>query len=681
MGLEHAESVSALPDTGEEAALPDPGKRPRTLGMVRSTSMPLPPALAKAIEQGRAQDTAEMLLRTFPEHHVEAVSYALTVRGEGFVAQVRHWYRVLQQTPRQERVAVPGGPPVADDGGGDDDACPVDEDPPISPNAIAGVHLWLTIDRNVLKRGVKTLPAEKVGPYRAGPYMIHPHVDEVGELVYYLAFHTERLQIEWLIGAVDGYRFAAMVPFYQRIARNAYPGSRLIEGTTADGAEEAPRLPSVVELAARGEAPWQLPLQTEPMGTDREPELDPEAARGAGTIVGLHNSHVRIQQYVKPAQEAAQTLLALVNAGQMDASVARDEAVAGRNHLMRSARQQMSPGGAAMSQALKGDGGVTVDEMVKRKVFEGFRQYIGWNRDQPMSPEARADARAALDADSPAWRASAEWLDDPLAAIPEDDAGNITRAYAESNAVYRQALAELGDSPWVSKEIIKASGRPNPEITALASGGEIVPPNRPRLAMLGFVSHNLARAGAVLGVGSMAYHVITAEEGERLHVAAQEGMSFTGGLVGAEMGQIFVATVLPRLIGAVNPVTMIVVSLVGATVGGMAGGTFAPIGTEEMSRVMLQGTRMATPAHATVAGGGLGGVMDREHRAHEPNRIRELEHGIFMLDQSLRELERRIQSAPDRTRMELLQKARLSMIRNREDMTDLLLATRGNVHE
>lgn len=209
----HTEPLASTPDASSEPAL-EPGKRPRTANMTRTSS---------------------------PQREPKARS--------------------------EERIRVPGGPswpePDVDPETLECGSGPI----PIAADAVTGAHLWLDAGKfSVLKTGVKTLMAEKVGPYRAGKYFFHPTVNADDELVYYVVYHTDRRQNEWLVGPAFVDQFAAMAPFYLGVARAAYPGSHRIEGSTDDGADRAPRMPSLLELESRDES------DIEPMGVDRDVE-------------------------------------------------------------------------------------------------------------------------------------------------------------------------------------------------------------------------------------------------------------------------------------------------------------------------------------------------------------------------------------------------------------------------
>lgn len=301
----------------------------------------------------------------------------------------------------------------------------------------------------------------------------------------------------------------------------------------------------------------------------------PEGLRvgGAGPLVTARDAHIRISTYVGPSRELAARVLADYQAGRLDHLLARQQAHAGRDALRVAARDQLSTGGRALSEAIE-PAGPTLAQLADHYAVRllrddaALRQRFGI---VTLDPNAAGFDRAAV----------------------------------------QRAVAELRDSEAVSTQIIRAAGRPNRGMTRLAYGMRVLGP--------------LATAGSI---ATSAYRVIEAEEGERLWTAGQEATSFAGGTLGAAGGGVILSWVASAACGPGAVVCGVALSLlivggsgaVGASVAGGGYGALVPRDAftreeEALMAALRSPGAMLGGTGSIMAGGGYRGLMERDRRA------------------------------------------------------------------
>lgn len=251
-------------------------------------------------------------------------------------------------------------------------------------------------------------------------------------------------------------------------------------------------------------------------GSGNGPLPNPGAA---GAIAGM-DAHIRVTQYVEPAKQLAEQAFSEYVSGQLGHMEAREQAATGRADALASTREKLSPGGKAMSAAIK-------------------------EESPPLETLAKKYATRVLESDE-AVRAEygIKTLDEAAEGF---DAAKVERA-----------VGELMDSPRVSEEIIKAAGRPNAAMTKAAKAFRVLGP---------------LATGADIAVSG--YEVYNAEEGEHLWTAGRETTGFATGTLGAIGGGLLAGWTASLMCGPGAPVCAIAVSIVvvgiAASGAGLAG--------------------------------------------------------------------------------------------------------------
>jgi len=496
-----------------------------------------------------------------------------------------------------------------------DDQCAVDG--PHAPYALSGIEVYLNVKDKLSGLATAALDYRSVGPGEAGPYRLYGHTDE-GKLVYYLARHQERHQIEWVIGPESIDTFAESVELYAGAAAQLLPGSADVEGSQADGAGEVRDPESVVKAEAFGRAPWQV-------ATDYLTDPD-NLNGGGGALIASRNARIRMNDYVKPAKELAEQLADDVASGKVNHLDARAQAVEGRNALLDGSRERLSPAGRKLSERIKKQG-KTLEEMTERKVRAGLAAY-----------RESAATRAILDADSELW-------------------GKYVAALDAGEDALGAALRDLGDSPEVSRSIIRSAGSPNKWFTRAARFGG------PALGALG-----------VIGAADMIWDIYNDVEARHWHAAAGELAGFVGGMVGGELGVIFLASIVP---GAGTGVVIIA-----SVIGSMIGSALGSYGGRGMIDLLADGAALGAGGLATSysAAGGFAGIHSKDHPAGQ-GAADKLADAIYSADGELVKLAAAIPQAQDRAELERLQKMRLDVLSRRQQMEDLLTAIRIGVFD
>jgi hypothetical protein len=551
----------------------------------------------------------EELSRTlFPHKHVDWLGISDVLEKEHSDGDPTNDPRPLEQ--RRESAPADGAPP--------DDF------------VVQGVNFYVRMDPFMLERPDTTHPPGKFGPASAGPYRLTAHSFD-DRIVFWKAFHQERQQHEWVIGPDSIDEFARSAQLYAGVASRTLPGSAAVEGSQADGADKPVTEPSLVEQEARGAAPWQLIAG------------GMEDQKGGPGVISAANALVRLQNYEAPARKLAARLYSDLEGGRLDHLDARNQAVEGRNKLMLDTRRDISPSARKMSELVKSDDAVTVAEMQKRKTRELLKNYGGLDKkNRPVSPQKAQMWKEILDADSDLW-------------------GHYADAVKADPAAFDDALRTLGDSPEVSKAIIRSAGRPNRLVTGLA-----------RLQVAA------GAAGVVIGAIDAYQEIASADEAQRLHAVARAGAGFVGGVVGAESA-VWIASVVMGAVatGGVGAPVALVVSLLAGTAGGIAG---AHVGVSLVDMFASASTAGVAQGHAMAAGGGLPGAHERGNPRGR-NLGQATAGAIFKLDAQIARFDRAIPTARDRRELEAYQRRRLEMLEERGRLEDLLAAVRMGLFE
>ncbi len=557
-----------------------------------------------------------------------------------------------------------------------DDVCAVDA--PHSSEALTGVQLYIKVKSQVEALATGARDQTSVGPGVAGPYRLYPHFKSE-ELVFYVAYHVERQQNEWVVGPDSVNAFVENVDLYVGAARASLPGSKNVESSQEDGADKAPHLPSMLELEAFGQAPYQ---QQQPAASapDDVSALEVGGAmlldgashqNGGSAFVSARNAHLRLSQYVPEARRLAQELKAQLDAGTIQPGDAAQMAVDGRNAALNRVRAKMSPGARSVSRSIKEEGR-TLDSLKSKKTRDLLEASKPGGRGMAAVGKEGDDAalRSYLDEDSPQWTTyrddAALWEQYRKALAAGED---VERVFS---SVFRPAVQELGEQPAISRAIVNSAGRSNGWVTGIAEIG---------------------RAAGTVAAAYGLYHLITtiagADEGKRWHVAAGEFGGFAGGVIGAEVGAAAGATAgegIAWLASAIVPEAapvILVVSLIGGLAGGAAGGEVGQqMGGPVADAFALVGDGVgAYAAPGTAQTGGYEGIYERGEReaSRSGNLDALLSDALFQMDESLQELEAKIADAPDRDALEQLQLARLDLIDRRDQMGLLYAALKAGV--
>ena len=154
-------------------------------------------------------------------------------------------------------------------------------------NAMTGIQLYLTADLTE-NRAARVRFADL---FEAGPYLMAPNItsdEEDPEVVFYIAYHQDRRQNEWVIGPENIRTFIDNVAMYEGAANVAYPGSERIPETLSGQSLTAVR-------------PLQQTLHDEGLHS---------GGLGAGSAISTYDAHMRLRHYVRPAEDLAQRILA-----------------------------------------------------------------------------------------------------------------------------------------------------------------------------------------------------------------------------------------------------------------------------------------------------------------------------------------------------------------------------------
>lgn len=264
-------------------------------------------------------------------------------------------------------------------------------------------------------------------------------------------------------------------------------------------------------------------IETEVARRGKTSEEQPKASPGlqtegstANAAIQSYDATIRVNKYVEPAKELAEKVFNDLESGKISHIDARIQASQGRNELLNQTRNELSPGGKAFSEAIK-DEGKPLEELVKKYSLQLLEK-----------PDLMAKyGLKTLDPKSPLFDA----------------------------VKFELAMRELGETAEVSREIIKAAGRTGKTVTAMAKFTKVAGP-----------------IGVAVGAGISGYEIITAPEGQKLHVAGREASGFAGGTLGSIGGGLLAGWTASLVCGPAAPACAIVVSLVVVGGASYAGG-------------------------------------------------------------------------------------------------------------
>ncbi len=580
------------------------------------------------------------------------LSPAAPAGGDHGAGDQHAWATELDKRDAEER-ATAEPQPVSHD----QEQCSAEA--PASSDAVSGIHLFAVMKNQLGARWGSVVSSELVGPGVVGPYRLKASLGDGGRVSFYLAFHRERQWPEWVIGPDSVAEFTVNIDHYVGAARASLPGSPRLPDSMRDGADRRFADPSMLELEAKGQAPYQHDANVPEVADDdlgssvgaapdeghgifgtllaamREGS---DQANGGSAAVGAWNSHVRLAEYVEPAKRIARQLLADVKAGKVPHLEARSAAVAGRNQRMQKVRGRLSPAGRYASQRIKSDGGVSESEMVARKVPDILRATEPGGAGMGVLGEP-GDERALmtfLGAESPEWAKYQSAMED-----------GVPRA-----AVVAKATQEMSEQPSVSRAIINSAGKSNKWVT--------------RVAKLGRAA---GAATAVLGIADAVETINDADASQRLHVAAQEGGGFVGGIIGAELGSMAAVWLASVIISGPAAPVVLVVSIIGGMIGAAVGASAGRKAADAIPELAVEGLNaVVTPGSAQ--SGGYPGLFERSTRRGLAQKdVRErLRQAMVDLDGEVARIDGAIAKVVDRNALDDLHAERFQTLSRRDHL-------------
>jgi hypothetical protein len=250
-------------------------------------------------------------------------------------------------------------------------------------------------------------------------------------------------------------------------------------------------------------------------------------------------------RYAEGARKVAEQILSDYAADLNKAEshlIYRVRAQEARNLLLDQTRAKLSPGGLAMSKAIKEEGKtlLQLEETYARRLLAA--RELAKNPQLGLQHGLKAVTPGAPGFDQNAFDTVAKKLGETEFNKP----------------AYQNAVRQLQKTEDVTEAIIKGAGRTDRVVTAFAKFNKVAGP-----------------AGAVVQVVLSGYEIFTAEEGERLYVAGKELSGVTGGLVGAAAGGLAAGWVASVSCGPGAPVCGLVISIVIIGVASWAGAATA----------------------------------------------------------------------------------------------------------
>ncbi len=461
-----------------------------------------------------------------------------------------------------------------------------------APNALSGIQLYLMVDILQLPRGI----VRTVDIFHHGQYLIAPHttIEKSPNILFYVAYRKARGQNEWVIGPDSINSFLENVALYEGAGNVAYPGSEKIPETMLDRPEKL-------------ESPISEGLHT--------------GGSGGASFISAYDAHKRLKHYVKPAQELAKRIRADVVAGKVGHIAGSEQAIAGRNLLLKETRGKLSPGARAFSKAIKEEG-KTAAELIDKYSKE------------LLASDPKIRARYGLDV--------------------LEEGSDLYKAR------YKEILRKIGQTEDVSMEIISAAGRTGRVVTGVAKVTKVLGP-----------------VGTLASLGISGYEIYDAPASQKLHVVAREAGGFAGGTLGAIGGGMVGAWVASLACGPGAPVCALIVTVFFVGAGGYLGGRAGEYAGEKMLPSLFTAPAyipLALPVLSLSAGGGYAGIMERDRRKlldeSRPMWMK-LNGSIKLIEEDINFLEGRIRTAEDKEELEKLQKIRVELLLKLNEITIL----------
>ncbi|MGI8686172.1 MAG: hypothetical protein ACR2MO_13980 [Acidimicrobiales bacterium] len=282
---------------------------------------------------------------------------------------------------------------------------------------------------------------------------------------------------------------------------------------------------------------------------ERRADSSRHSGGAAGALNATHDAQVRLRDYVAESRRMSQQILDDLEAGRIGHEEARNLAVQQRNRFLASTRDRLTPGGRAMSEAIKEEG-------------RGLESLLTRYSERIVRTDP---ARFGLS----------------------------TAQVADSAAV-SSAAQSIRNSPEVSRAIVGAAGRSDRTMTLVARGSRVLGP--------------LAVGASVVSSG---YEVLDAEPGyDRARVITREAGGFAGGWLAATGGSLAAAWAASLVCGPGAAVCAIALSLVIVGGSGYAGGRVGEWAAEDAFTAVTQAPVPAATLWG--AGGGYGGLMRRD---------------------------------------------------------------------
>ncbi|HEY4244863.1 MAG TPA: DUF4157 domain-containing protein [Kofleriaceae bacterium] len=231
-----------------------------------------------------------------------------------------------------------------------------------------------------------------------------------------------------------------------------------------------------------------------PMGSDAiAPGLPGHGPRptGAASLQSVRDSDIRLNEYVAPAQQLSQRVLADVERGDRTLLEGVEEARLGRAAIRAHVRSRISTMASRVSASVERDS-PTLEQLLHHNSLRVLQA-------DPATARQR---------------------------FP-----NLGRI-AAGDAATEAAIGEIMHSPQVLRRAIEGAGRTNGFMNRMARRTRVLGP-----IMVG------------VQLGTMAWNVANAEDGERLWTTGHELSGFAGGTIGGLAGSLAVAAIAATVVG------------------------------------------------------------------------------------------------------------------------------------
>ncbi|MGY1617340.1 DUF4157 domain-containing protein [Geodermatophilus sp. SYSU D00691] len=321
--------------------------------------------------------------------------------------------------------------------------------------------------------------------------------------------------------------------------------------------EDDPALESDARQVAAGGFPRGIdsPARVARQPSGQQADEGTHTGGGAAGINSAYDAHVRLTYYVDEARTISQQVLDDLDSGRVDHRQARELASRLRNEALNATRERLTPGGAAVSEAIKEEGR-TLPELLAIYSERIVR-----------SDPARFGLSVA-------------------------DLANPERVRAVARGIQ--------DSEEVSRAIVSAAGRTSRAMTVVARVSRVAGP-----------------LGVAASLGSSIYEISQAEPGvETARVATREAGGFAGGWLGASAGGLAAGWTASLLCGPGAAVCAIVVTLVVVGAAAYTGGRAGEWASESAFEAMVftvpravTGTIVSVAEGAVAVGQGLSAAV------------------------------------------------------------------------